>query len=171
MKSQKGFTIAELILSFSVSSIVVVLLFQLLLSLKDLYNTSGYKTELFIKQATISKTINDELNSKTIESVEDCGIDCIIFNFTDGSSSTLSIDRDYKIINYGNFSTKLVKDSEFGEPSVRFYRNYANVNNRYDSFIVIDIPIYYPLYEDENFGINIVYQYNSNEQFIIEEYF
>ncbi len=171
MKSQKGFTVVELILSFSISSIVIVLLFQLLISLKDFYNMTSYKTELLIKQTSISKEINNDFNSKTIISVDDCGTDCIIFNFKDGESNTLSINREHKIINYGKFSTRLVKDSEFGEPNINFYRNIENVNNNIDSFILIDIPIYYPLYENENFGINIVYQYNSNEDYIIEEPF
>ncbi|NLM63353.1 MAG: hypothetical protein GX190_03470 [Mollicutes bacterium] len=171
MKSKKGFTIAELVLSFSISSMVIVLLFQLLLSLKDLYNMTGYKTEMLIKQATISKQINEVLSANTIIGIEDCGVDCILFSFDNGSNKELSINREHKIINFGDFSTKLVKDSEFGEPNIMFYRNYGNVNNRFNSFILIDIPIYYPLYEDENFGINVVYQYNSNEQLLIEEEF
>ncbi|MDD2181574.1 MAG: hypothetical protein PHW32_04310, partial [Bacilli bacterium] len=169
--NNKGFTVVELVLSFSVTTIVIVLLFQLVVSLKDLYNSSGFKTELFIKQATITEQINKELNNKTIISVDDCGTDCIVFNFTDGSSSELSVNREQVILNYSGYSTKLVKDSYFGDAEVEFYRNIENTTNNIDSFILINIPIYYDLYEDDNFGINIVYQYNSNEEYIIGEEF
>lgn len=171
MKNQKGFTVIELILSFSITTIVVVLLFQLLISLKNLYNETGHKTELFIKQATITEQINKELTSKTIISVDDCGEECIIFNFSDGSNSKLLINREENFIHYGKSATKLVLNSYFGDAKVEFYRNAANLHNSFDSFITIKIPIYYPTYEDENFGINIVYQYNSNDHYIIEEDF
>ncbi len=171
MKSEKGFTVVELVLSFSVTTIIVVLLFQVVVSLKNLYNNTGYKTELFIKQASITEQINNDLISNKIISVEDCGIDCIIFNFINGTSRTFSINRQQNLVNYGNYSTNLIKNSYFGEPNVEFYRNLDNINNNIDSFISINIPIYYPLYENENFGINIIYQYNSNEQYIIEEPF
>lgn len=171
MRSQKGFTVVELILSFSITTIVIVLLFQLLLSLKDLYNTSGYKTELFIKQSTINEQISKEFTTKTITNISDCGIDCITFEFMDGTSSSLSIDRTNKIFSYGTYKTKLVNDSYYGEPVVEFYRNIANVNNNLDSYILINIPILYPLYEDENFGINIIYQYDSLKEYLVGEEF
>ena len=169
--NRKGFTVVELVLSFSVSTIVIVLLFQLLISLKDLYNSSGIKTELFLKQSTISEKINSEFESKTIISVTDCGVDCIVFNFMDGTNSELSINREHSLFNYGDYTTKLVKDSYYANPEVEFYRNIENINNNIDSLILINIPIYYDSYEEENFGINIVYQYNSNEQYIIGEDF
>ena len=81
------------------------------------------------------------------------------------------INREENFIHYGKSATKLVLNSYFGDAKVEFYRNAANLHNSFDSFITIKIPIYYPTYEDENFGINIVYQYNSNDHYIIEEDF
>ncbi len=171
MKQKNGFTVIELILSFTVATIIIVLLFQLLISLKDLYNTTSYKTELFIKQSNISDKIYEQFNSKTIENIESCGENCLVFLYTDGSNSELSIYREQGVINFGNYTTNLVEDSYFGVPNIDYYKNVNNNFNNIDSYIHINIPIYHTLYLDENFGINIVYQYNSNEQYIIGEDF
>ena len=53
-KSNKGITIVELVVSISILSIVVLFLFQLILSLKEVYTSSGVKTEMLNKQAIIN---------------------------------------------------------------------------------------------------------------------
>lgn len=167
MNKNKGFTIIELILSFSITAIIVVLLFQLLLFLKDIYNDNGYKTELFIKQALISNEINNELENKTVTKIESCDNyefnPCFTFTFDNGSSvSNLVIDNENNIIKYGDFATKLVNGSEIGVVQLESEKG-SNQDGKLDSFAAIIIPIYHPLYEDEDFGIKIICQYNSVE--------
>ena len=67
-KSNKGITIVELVVSISILSIVVLFLFQLILSLKEVYTSSGVKTEMLNKQAIINREINEDLinNDKLI---------------------------------------------------------------------------------------------------------
>ncbi len=167
MNKNKGFTIIELILSFSITAIIVVLLFQLLLFLKDIYNDNGYKTELFIKQALISNEINNELENKTVTNIEYCDDyefnTCFTFTFNYGSSiSNLVIDAENNTIKYGDFATKLVNGSEIGVVQLGSEMG-SNQDGRLDSFAAIIIPIYHPLYDDEDFGIKIICQYNSVE--------
>lgn len=170
MNKNKGFTIIELILSFSITAIIVVLLFQLLLFLKDIYNDNGYKTELFIKQALISNEINNELENKTVTSIkrdfDNCNNDnefCIEFTFDNGSSiSNLVIDAENNTIKYGDFATKLVTGSVIGTIDI-VTETRPNDYNGLDSFAAIIIPISHQLYEDEDFGITIVCQYNKGE--------
>ena len=56
--NNKGFTMVELIASFSLTSIIVVMLLQIVFSLKEIQEYSDVKTELLTKQATISNKIN-----------------------------------------------------------------------------------------------------------------
>ncbi len=163
MKEEKGFTIIELILSFSITVIVVVLLFQLLIFLRDIYNHNGYKTELFIKQALISKEINDDLENKTITEVASCGKYCLTFTFGGGASKELSVDQNSKILTYGDFVTKLVFNSEIGD-FVVVKEETTTPNSGYNSFVSIKIPLSYPLYEEEDFGIHLLYQYDNNNE-------
>ena len=66
-KSNKGITIVELVVSISILSIVVLFLFQLILSLKEVYTSSGVKTEMLNKQAIINREINEDLINKQLE--------------------------------------------------------------------------------------------------------
>lgn len=168
MKNNRGFTIMELILSFLITMIVAVLLFELSLNLKNLYINSGAKTELLIKQANMTKKIYDDFFNKTITGLQDCNQDCIEFEFNDGTSKKLTINRETKVLNYGNYGVKLLTESEIGKGNIKLYTNYDNIYNENDSYFIVNIPITHPLYEDDEFGINVVYQYNSNNTYLID---
>lgn len=166
MKNEKGFTIVELITSFVLISLIVALLFEVLFILKNLYSDSGIKTELLVKQALISEKINDELNSKNIMLATKCGATCVNFIFTDGTRSELSFDREENTFTYGNYKTKLISGSEYGNIDIST-ETILNVDvGRNDSIVQIKIPIYHKLLKQQDFGINIVYQYDSRNSAI-----
>ena len=60
MKNNKGFTLVEMLVSFSLSMILIIILFQLIINLKDVYMTSGIKTELLNKQYLMTTKIYDD---------------------------------------------------------------------------------------------------------------
>ena len=76
---KKGFTVVELIVSFSLVMVIVIFLFQIVISLKNLYTNSGVKTELLNKQSLISNEINKKLSSNEIISLTKCGAYCVEF--------------------------------------------------------------------------------------------
>lgn len=159
--NKRGFTVVELIASFTLTSLVVALLFEVLFVLKDLYSNSGIKTELLAKQSLISEKINNELTSKTLMLAMKCGDSCINFVFTDGTSSELSFDRKENIFKYGNYSTKLIKGSQYGNIDISTETVLSVEEGKNDSIVKINIPIYHKLLKREDYGINIVYQYDS----------
>lgn len=161
MNYKRGFTIVELIASFALTSLIVALLFEVVFILKDLYTDSGIKTELLTKQALMSEKINDEFTTKTLMVATKCGTTCIDFIFTDGTSSKLSFDRKEKTFKYGNYKTKLVDGSEYGNIDIST-ETVLNVSYGLNNSIVrIKIPVYHKLLKQQDFGINIVYQYDS----------
>jgi hypothetical protein len=166
--NKKGFTVIELIVSFGLTTIVVLLLFQMLLTLKDFYISSAFKSQLYNRQALISSKINNDLKNKEIKIILKCGDYCLNFIFEDETSKKMIVDNQNNIFTYGDYSTKLLDGSSFGE----FYIQNEKViglplTAEYDSFIEIKVPIYHPLLKDD-FGISMVYQYDSNTSSIAD---
>ena len=64
--NNKGFTTIELIVSFTLVTLITVLLFQLIFVLKDLYVFSGMKIKLMTKSAKINIPINDDIATKNL---------------------------------------------------------------------------------------------------------
>ena len=66
MKTNKGFTTVELLVSFTLTAVIVFFLFEILFILKDLYVDTGIKTKLLTKQAVLTEKINDDVASKNL---------------------------------------------------------------------------------------------------------
>jgi len=164
---KRGFTIIELISSFALTSLIVALLFEVIFILKDLYTDSGVKTELLTKQALMSEKINKDLNTKTVTVASKCGDSCILFNFSDGTSSELSFSRENNTFKYGNYKTKLIDGSQYGNIDISTETVLNMDIGKNDSILKINIPIYHKLLKQQEFGINIAYQYDSRNTSII----
>ncbi len=161
LKNNKGFTVVELITSFALAMVVFAFLFEIVVTLKDLYINSGYKTELLYKQAMISNKINTTLFQKKIKLAMTCGDNCLFFVFDDSSTSKLQIDKTNNLFTWGDYTTKLVTNSSFGD-IIMIGTTATDVKvGRNDSIITIGIPITSANIEGKNFGVNIVYQYDS----------
>lgn len=175
IKNNKGTTIVELIVSATLLFIIVTFLLQIIIMLKEVYSSSGIKTEMLTKQSLISKMINDDLANKKLELASDCSQDlnnrnCLYLYFEDGTQKKLEIipstNNSPAYISYGNnedkYKVELVKGSTFGT----YHINYTEITNVLGStnnaILNIDIPIRHPQLGNENYGINIIYQYNSS---------
>lgn len=159
--NRKGFTLIELLTSLALTSIVCILLFQVIFILKDIYTNDSIKTELLIKTSNVSESINSTFRKNAISSIRNCNpanSNCLLFNLNSGRSYELKLDRTNKSITFGNFTSILTSTAEiYDDLDVCYYSNTSS-NNAYDTFIKIRIPIRDNLLE-ENFDINIVYQY------------
>lgn len=158
---KNGFTVVELIASFALTSLIVALLFEIVFILKDLYASSGIKTELLTKQALMSEKINDDLTTKTLMVAAKCGDTCINFAFDDGTNSQLYFSRNENIFKYGDYKTKLVDGSQYGNIDISTETVVGVAAGKNDSIVKIEMPIYHKLLKKEDFGITIAYQYDS----------
>ena len=61
MKENKGFTLVEVIVSFALTMIIVLFLFQLIITLKNVYNNKLIISNLILKQSNINQMINSDL--------------------------------------------------------------------------------------------------------------
>lgn len=160
--NRKGFTLIELLCTIIFVSVIAVVLIEIVLSLKQLYDTSGIKTELLNKQAIISHNINNTLLMNSFTSITKCGDNCIEFLTSDGNILKLDVDRENNMISFGNFKTVIKKYSYFGKVEINNVVANFKYPSNFDGIVNIKIPIISDRFPDKDFGLNIVYQYNSN---------
>lgn len=158
---KKGFTVIELIVSFSLVMVIVIFLFQIVISLKNLYTNSGLKTELLNKQSIISNEINKKLINNEIVYLNKCGEYCVEFIYRDYTSDQLIVDYNNNTIQFGSYKTNLpsqsyIRDAKISKANSVTLQPYSN-----NALLIIEIPIYNDNFEGQNFGVKVIYQYND----------
>ncbi len=152
---KKGFTVIELIVSFTLVSVISIVLFQLIFTLKELYVSGDIQTTLLNKQGIMTKKIYDDLNDDNLTQISSCGVSCLIFNYQ-GEERKLIVDVAANTMTYDNYSMKLIEGSSFGQLSFDYSENDG------DNIFSLNIPIKSNLL-DGDFGIHIVKTYKKDE--------
>lgn len=160
--NNKGFTVVELITTFAVASAIALVLFNVVLIIKNTYSNSNTKTNLLINQGNLSEQFNSLTLYEDITSIQFCddSVKCYEFSYTNGKKYKLIIEND--MIKFGNYVYKLEKGSHVDEENVIIKREKINsvFLGEKDSILNVKIPIindHYPLYD---FGLNYVYLYD-----------
>ena len=120
---------------------------------------TGIKTELLNKKYLMTSKIYKDLNELKVSNIDTC-IDtekCISFTYSDGTIKKLKIDETNKTLSYDNYTIKLNSATNFGNTSITTYGS-----NQDDKILNVKIPMYNDLLKDTDFGINIVYTYNTD---------
>lgn len=150
--NNKGLTIIELITTFLLTAVIVVLLINVIVVIKNVYSKNNIKSELYINQSNLSNQLNSKINNNNLDFYEKCTDEefCYIFNFLDGEVIKLTV-TDEKI-KFGEYIYKKNKKTNIGTPSIE-----TTLNN----ILVLKIPIESKIYPDIDFGINLIYQYDK----------
>ena len=177
--NKKGMTTIELITSFALASVIFIILFNITLALKDMYLSSGLKTDMLIDQANLSESMNSVINSNNIVNKiafisNNNQYAEYTFETIDGNY-TLIVDQVNGNISFNNYTYKLAKNMSIKNDNdkyssqssidmgdyVHFVGNTSRNNNTISSnLLIIDIPIYNTLMDD-NLGVKIIYQLNG----------
>lgn len=170
MKKNKGFTVVELIVSFSLVMIIAVFLFQIIIILRTLYINSGLKTQMLNRQAILSNMINKELKAKNIiditttNSCKNSGITsevCITFYYGD-SQSLLVISPETNTIIFNDYVAEFPEGTSFGQATTEVINNNAITNYKKNSILIITVPISNSAFTTEtNFDLRVVYTFSS----------
>ena len=144
----KGFTLVELIVTFTLASLLIIILINVLILIKANYEEVNTRTKIYLEQAKMSNTINSLLSPNNIASIEDCSRTeddfCIRFELNEEPYEFYIGYRNDEIDAWNTYgSSKLIK---YGKPTLTYDGPY----------MIINIPISSPLYPNENFDINIV---------------
>ena len=159
MKNNKGFTIVELLVSFMLSMVLIIIMFQLIINLKDAYGISQIKTELLTKKNILENKIYTDLLEKQVTGISNCGLNCITFTFDTGESKNLLVDTNNNFIEYYDYRINLDRNSSFAEIDISEYGT-SNLNKK-NRLFYINVPIFNNIISGDNFGIRIVYPYNN----------
>lgn len=174
MKNNKGFSVVELIVSFSLTMIIVVILFEIIIYIKELYEKSVTQTELINQQNIITDYIYTDLIEKKPSEIFVCGDNCIGFTYLNGEVKQLKWDESLNIVAYGGYTMGLIKNTVFNSNFSLEDANgnelrgakicYNNVNNISNSnaYVSIGIPLNNFLFEGKDFGVNLLYTYDVN---------
>ena len=151
--NNKGLTIVELITTFALTAVIIVLLMNIIVVIKNIYSKTNIKSELYINQSNLSNALNSKINRGNLDSYKKCSDSefCYVFNFVDGESIKLIVQE--KLIKFGNYIYQLNQKTYVEDPAL----------TNEDNFINIKIPIICELYPGINFGINLVYLNNATE--------
>ena len=160
--NNKGFTLVELITTFALSSVIIIILINIVIIMKENYVKIDMKSNLIIEQSNLSYLINSKFNKLELTGYETCfDTDfCYIFTFNGGDDSKLIVGNDF--ITFDNYTYKMFEGSIIGERFLEINNIETLTSEVNNSFLTIKIPITNSLYNNTNFGINFTYQYNSN---------
>lgn len=163
MKNQKGFTLVELIASFTLALVIMFFLFQIVITVKELYVSSGLKTEMLIRQANFERQIGLDLKEKRLTNVTSCGTDCYRFSLGDGTSKELKVDRTTNTVSYGSYQIVLKDGSKIGNYTITKNIVSGVSSGKDNTILLIDIPITNKVVTGRNFGVHMVYQYDNRQ--------
>lgn len=161
MKNNKGFTLIELIASFVLALTIMFFLFQVVIVVKELYVSSGLKTEMMIKKANMEKQIGLDFTDLGIKQIVTCGTDCYTFTYGDLTTKELKVDRTGNTITYGDYQIAMMDGSTIGEYKITQNTVSGVGTGKNNTIVVIEIPVTNKTIADRNFGIRMVYQYDN----------
>jgi len=161
---QKGFTIVELITSFSLTMVVLIFLFNIVILMKKSYVENSAKSDLISEQSLLVTSLNEDLNGNAtsfeLTSCDSGYEKCYRIVFSDGTNKKLSFSKNDNKIKYGNI---IYTNDSFNTESLNIcYYNDSSNGRILNSILSIDMKIYSKLIEKYNFGINVVLLYNKN---------
>lgn len=159
---KNGFTVVELLVSLSLTMVVVIVMFEIIILLKDLFQTSNVKTEILNKKSIIVDKMYTDINNRNVSRIEQCGDYCLNFTMNDSTEKKFEVNKDENIITYDDYTFKLEKIYTIG--NIYFSNDVLNYtsNEKNNGIFVLKVPIYSKLTNKENLGIDMVATYNTN---------
>ncbi len=167
---KNGFTLVELIVTFTLVSTISFLLFQLIFGLKEMFITTKFKTNLLTRQANLTRRIyTDTLKYRAIKfdnctrSVENSTL-CIDITFADNEDELIQkrlVVYEEQIV-YDNYKITVSSTSDGSAiGNIKIKNSYLNSQSEvYNAVLKIDIPITNTLAKGD-YGIHITLQYNT----------
>ncbi len=164
MKNNKGFTVVELLASFTLTMIIVVFLFEIVLDLKNVYMSNTVRAKVLNKNATIAARINSEISDKNISYTVCENNECTIYYDTDCKSIVVKLDAENNKMMFTGDNNKSISFPENTTiKSYNFQRNYI-----YDENVGIDnaiVKISYTIESDffeKDVTFNYTYSYHED---------
>lgn len=144
--NKKGFTLVELITTFSLTAVLVVLLLNIVLIIKNIYVKYEIKSEMLIRQGNLSTYVNERIINGELASYNKDN-NTFTFTMNDGDIHILKVENN--TITFDDFVYSLSSDTIIGD--------IVAPSTWTSGFLQIKVPIKHKLYPEDDFGLNIVY--------------
>lgn len=163
--NKKGFTTIELIASFSIAMVILIVLFNVVLIMKDSYQNLDGETELLVQKDNLSYTINKKLRDKNLVQLTTCtdATNCYLFTYDDSTFDKLIYDKDKKVITFNSYTFE-ISDSITAN-DIKINEHYDDTTSTlYNGYFIINIPL---KYNNKDYSIKIIHQFNTDNLVII----
>ena len=160
MKKKNGFTLIELIISFSLITVISLSFFKTVLTLQEqqLKNIARNNFKSFI--IVLNNSIQDDFINDKIESIVACGNTCYDITYKNKGVTRLEYDKNLNAIVYGNLKEKLPKDYKLiGKIE---FTTYIGDTERINSYIALNINLK-SNFDNKIENVKYMYQYDKEE--------
>ena len=156
----KGFTTIELITSFTLASVIMIILFNIVLILKDNLSKVNTKTNMLIEKDNLSYNINKRFKDKEISSVTTCedGDKCYLFTYSDDTSDKLIYSNTDKTITFNNYTFNIIDGILVEDPIVTEHHDTMS-STKYNGYFIINVPI---SLDNKDYSIKVVKYFNTD---------
>ena len=114
-----------------------ILLFNVVLSLKDVYITNKLTTKLLINQANLSNQINSKVLEEEITSIDLCDLSTYCYKIKYTDDKTLNLVIKEKSISFGNYTYKLEKGSYVDTDNIKLsYKTFNEITDNKNSILI-----------------------------------
>lgn len=170
IKDQRGFTIIELITSFSLTMVVLVFLFNIVVIMKETYIVNSTKSDLVVMQSLLSTALNEDLYNNMTRFYK--GTSTSSFNaegydvgyrvyFNDGTNALLKISTTNNKLQYKGI--EYTADSLLVTGYTICKGEYSGTTDDLDSYLKITINMSSSVLKDETFDINVIQLYDTSK--------
>ena len=156
--NKKGFTVIELLASFSIAMTILIVLFNVVIMMKDNIADINTKSNMLVSKDNLAYNINKKFSEKDISSITICedGVKCYLFTYSDDSTDKLVYNTDS--ITFNNYTFDITSDITVNEPTVT--EHYDSMNSTtYDGYFIINIPIQF---DKKDYSIKAIKYINTN---------
>ena len=156
----KGFTTVELITSFTLASVIMLILFNVIIIMKDNLSKVKAVTSTLVEKDNLSYNINKRLKEKELTSLTMCedGDKCFLFTYSDDTSDKLIYSSIDKTITFNNYTFNIIDGITVEEPVIKEYYDTMS-STTYNGYFIIHIPI---TVDDKDYSIKINKHFNTD---------
>ena len=155
----KGFTTVELITSFTLASVIMLILFNVILIMKDNLSKVKAVTSTLVEKDNLSYNINKRLKEKEISSITMCedGDRCFLFSYSDDTSDKLIYSSIDKTITFNNYTFNITDDMNVETPVITEHYDTMS-STTYNGYFILNIPI---TVDNKDYSIKVNKHFNT----------
>ena len=140
--SKKGFTVIEILASFSIALTILIVLFNVVIIMKDNLGKVNAMTNTLVEKDNLSYNINKRLKEKELASLTACsdGDKCYEFKYSDDTSDKLVYSVTDNSITFNNYTFDITDDMKVESPTIT--EHYDTMSSTiYNGYFILNIPI------------------------------